>query len=540
MNNSITTVRRIKELPPQTIIIVFFILVFFSMHIGYLPGSDEYMQAQASLNLKADLGFTMLQHLHEIPDNCSNDCYPDHVYLSAWPPGYSLAVYLATFVLSPHTSLIAIKIIAIVTAYLSWSHLVIKYLCPNNYNLKLRIVTASFLTLVSFQSTTDAFLCASVPFLFAMYSEIVSGEVKPKTILVFNLAITIALLMKFQTIFLAMPFYLIAFVNFLLRKDLKNCALLLTFSLVPIITTSSYLALNYINTGYISTQMIDSINTLNDAMSKFLRLIANDTFIYLDTVLRKSFLITEYIEKFAEVIGIPRGIRQIATFMYFSLILTSLFYSLRALKKDKKLTFIKFIFIILLSNTLGLILLQSMSSSIDGSAFSPWVYYRYYTITSLLLLIALIAPKTQSFEKFQLFIAILFTAFTIVFIGMKAVEANRTFSTAKQVNDDLIIISHHSQTGSVLFFSNHQIWRTEWSTGRIHRYLLRDVLKLPKALPPKTGIVVACKKDNGGLIRKEASKHCSNINKYEEQLRSTVGRVQVIEDEQFIVLQGLK
>ena len=149
------------EFPLQVVIIAFFLFIFLSISIGYLPSSDEYLQAQAALNLKGDLGYTITQHLSDIPINCSNDCYPDYVYLSAWPPGYSLLMYFSTFVFSPQASLIIIKIIAIASAYLSWSYFVINYLCEDDYNFKTRMMTASFLALISFQSTTDLFSSAA-------------------------------------------------------------------------------------------------------------------------------------------------------------------------------------------------------------------------------------------------------------------------------------------------------------------------------------------------------------------------------------------
>ena len=150
----------------------------------------------------------------------------------------------------------------------------------------------------------------------------------------------------------------------------------------------------------------------------------------------------------------------------------------------------------------------------------------------------IIMPQTTRLKYLSHLIAVQFFVFTIVFAGIKAIEAKRSLSVSAVVNSYLRHIEDRNENHQLLFFSDHRIWRSDWSSDNLYRYSLADFLDLPQALPPKTIVVLVCSKDNKGLLGQRVSEGCSNVLLYAEKLRSTVTGIEQIDAEDFILLKG--
>lgn len=526
-----------RGLSSQAIIAAFFIYVLGSLLTGYLPGSDEYLQVQASLNLRADLGYTMLQHLYDLPEDCYQDCYPDHVYLSAYPPGYSLLIYLAALFFDHYTSIILIKFTSIILAYLSWSYFLVNYLCDNKYNSAVKLVVAVFLTLISYQSTTDVFLTGCIPFFFHVYRELMSHKLRVRTILLFNLATSFALLMKYQALFIVFPLYPIIVAVLFSRRQFNICFLFIIASFIPVLTTATYLGFSYNYTGQISTQIVNNWQIPVLSITAFTNLFKIGVWSYLNVIFNESFLITKYFSKLLGSLGVSHDIRLIGSCTYFFVFGTSLIYGVKTILKNNKRIFLSFTLIICVSNSLFLLLLH-VFSPLPNSDFNPVLYFRYHTFLALLLLLTIIVPYTKENRFFSRLIAIQFFAFTVVFVSIKAIEAKHSLLLSADVNSYLRDIEDQNENHHLLFFSDHRIWRSDWSTDNLYRYRLVDFLDLPQALPSKTAIVLVCSKNNRGLLGQKVSEGCSNILLYSKKLTSTVTEIEQIDAGDVIILKG--
>ena len=343
--------------------------------------------------------------------------------------------------------------------------------------------------------------------------------------------------MKYQALFIVFPLYPITVAVLFSRRQFNICFLFIIASFIPVLTTATYLGFSYNYTGQISTQIVNNWQIPVLSITAFTNLFKIGVWSYLNVIFNESFLITKYFSKLLGSLGVSHDIRLIGSCTYFFVFGTSLIYGVKTILKNNKRIFLSFTLIICVSNSLFLLLLH-VFSPLPNSDFNPVLYFRYHTFLALLLLLTIIVPYTKENRFFSRLIAIQFFAFTVVFVSIKAIEAKHSLLLSADVNTYLRDIEDQNENHHLLFFSDHRIWRSDWSTDNLYRYRLVDFLDLPQALPSKTAIVLVCSKNNRGLLGQKVSEGCSNILLYSKKLTSTVTEIEQIDAGDVIILKG--
>lgn len=529
----------LHRVPYSSIGVMLFVVTVSSLlFLSYLPGSDEYLQAQAALNLISDLGYTYPQHLQHLLAICDQECEPRYILLSSWPPGLTALLLPLALIFNINTAIIITKVLSIVVAYLAWKSLLLSEVFNKAIPWEINLVTIAFLTMIAFQSTTDVYLATYVPFTFAIYKNLSNNEITDFKLLIFNLITAFALLMKYQTLFIALPFYILLAISFIWHGHNKKFLSLMAGSTIPIFTVLAYLLMNYKHTGALSRQMIEYPKTSTTLLETIANLNINNLYSYLDAVFFEAFILPIYIEKFLISLQIPHSVFIGLKSLYYIIFFGILCYMIYVLMSEKKIIYLKFLGLILFSNTFFLLALHIFFVS-DDPDFFTFTYYRYYTFIALFLLIFIIKSLKKLTTSLSMVFAIIVATFSISLVSIKTIEANEAFQARSEVRE--LIDTHLTRppTNLLLTFFGTQIWRTDWSTRTSYRYLTRDFLYLPQKMKSDISVILVCSKNNRGILGQINTDGCRDVSLYKNKFVSLFGDFQLIDAEKYIILYSL-